>query len=288
MMDSWSDQFEEQSRQSGAAPVAFRPEPSPVQVTPIFVVPSDPLIELQRRLDVAAAFQALVSESPFDEDTPATRTVWSKVRNFVSQELQSLVGMGPTAKPAVVVPGEFSSEEIIALKVLARSLIARQQVPAPAAAPAQPPASAQAAPLADPPPPAKLTAPKRPKTKKVKAPPSFASSSEPAPTASTSPPAPAQAVEGTPAQTTPQVGSVFSDNEYTIKVVNEKGEIIEKKVRPNITKQVRPAGGLKSLPMPGKLEFETQVNARAEAEADLNARSFVRRVGEAPKAPITR
>jgi hypothetical protein len=82
-------------------------------------------------------------------------------------------------------------------------------------------------------------------------------------------------------------GQKFSTEEYQVASADKNGNIEVRKIRLNITPQVRPAGVLGAR-FPSKHEFETLVNGAATQEAEEHAAGFNVALQKSRTMPITR
>lgn len=297
MPGSYTDEFEDDEQQKPPPSRLGSPAAQVVLPAPTIMIaaPPDPRVELQRRLDLAQVYQSLVAEPLFEKATAASKIVEDEVRNFIYSRLQALIGQ----ESKTAASGEFSPEEVAALKAIARSLLSRQQ-PAPAAdAPAAPPQprKGKRTPKAEP---AEVKPPEPVRVRRKQAPTSLSESAPlppapaavPAPAAQAAPaptaaPAPAAPIAEPGAPTVGAEGKLYSPRVYKIRVVGEDGVQREKEVRLNVTPQAKPVG----TPMhktPVSNAEQQMVNARAEMEAVEHAEGFTEGLRRAPTLPISR
>lgn len=300
MPGSYNDEFEDdEQKQPQSARLGLSSSPPQVMMqapTVVMPAPPDPRQELQRRLDLAQVYQSLLSEPLFDKETVSSKQVTEEIRNFIYGRLQALVG-GPSA--ASKGGGDFTVEEVAALKAIARSLLARKGE--------QPPPELQPA-VATPPAPRKSRK-KEPKQVEVKppepvrvrrqqAPPSLSQAAATPPPQSgppatpvapdaaalTTAPAPV-AVDGTPVAGAASVGAegkVLSQRSYKIRVVGEDGVVREKEVRLNVAKQALPVNVSMHKTLVTQQE-QNMANMNAEIEAQDNAEGFTTGFERAPR-----
>lgn len=80
------------------------------------------MVDVDLRLEVGALYKQFLAGNLFDVDTAAARTVQRRIRKFVHDELQSVLGMRAPAR-ASVTGGDFTPEEVAALKSVAARLL---------------------------------------------------------------------------------------------------------------------------------------------------------------------
>lgn len=84
--------------------------------------------ECEKRFEVATYYRALLKGSLFDEDSEAARIVESEARAFFKERLETLMGIRATKPVATERSLPFSSEEIIALKAVAKRLVKKPEL----------------------------------------------------------------------------------------------------------------------------------------------------------------
>src|SRR5258708_26228028 len=136
MPGSFNDEFGDDEQAPAAAVTRERPQAQFAPRPPVVVLPPDPMVEVSRRLDMAACYQVLVAEDLFEQETFASKIVQEEDRAFIYGRLQALVNIG--VAPTAPFPGssEFSHDEVLDLNPLAHSLMSRKS---PAPSPAKPP-----------------------------------------------------------------------------------------------------------------------------------------------------
>lgn len=108
---------------AGSGPLIVpQPQPTKYQATrPIRQ--ANPLDEIESRLTLAQYYRAVLNQPLFSQNDAFSARVQSEVTEFVMGRMSELVGAGK--KPG---PGEFSPEEVQALKALAQRLLAPEAV----------------------------------------------------------------------------------------------------------------------------------------------------------------
>jgi hypothetical protein len=156
--------IEQQMRAGVRAPAAVPvPGPQPVQHPVYAQAPAvdNALNAIERRLNLAGYYRALLEQPIFETDDEDALLVEDEIRAFIFERLSDLLGTSkpkpqPAPPPQVKLP--FNPQQVQALTAIADALLAKKQAaaapPAPAPAPAAPVAQPVRRAAPQPPPPA--------------------------------------------------------------------------------------------------------------------------------------